>query len=281
MIRLRALLALSVFGLAAMLAASMAASMAACQFTLSPTPTTGLAPVNGIQMYYEIHGAGAPLILIHGSLGNVNDWKNQVPAFSKQYRVITLDCRGRGRSTYSAQPPLSYDLMTSDVIALMDYLKIKKANILGWSDGGIIALDLAINDPDRLIKVIAYGANYNVTGIRRLLGEPDNFARAGDQAAEDYQKLSPNSQQWDTVVADIMKMGSSEPDFTSEQLGSITVPMLILDGENDGVISPLHTRTMARLIPNSKLTIIPGTGHFAPWEKPEEYNKIVLDFLAP
>jgi pimeloyl-ACP methyl ester carboxylesterase len=246
----------------------------------TPAPPTGIVPVNDIQMYYEIHGDGTPLILLHGGLGNTGDWKNQFPAFSGQYKVITLDSRGCGRSTFSKQP-LSYSLMASDVIALMDYLGIKQAHILGWSDGGIIALDLAINHPDRLIKVIAYGANYNLSGARTSLGESDKFGSRMSQASQDYQKLSLNPEKWDALVSDTFKMWSSEPNYTAEQLGSITVPILILDGDNDGAVYTEHTKEMARLIPGAKLTLIPGTGHFALWEKSEEFNKIILEFLAP
>lgn len=246
-----------------------------------PTPSSGMiASVNDIQMYYEIHGDGTPLILLHGGLGNTGDWENQLSVFAEHYKVIVLDSRGCGRSTYSEQP-LSYSLMASDVIALMDYLRIKQANILGWSDGGIIALDLAINHPDRLIKVIAYGANYNLSGARTSLGESDKFGSRMSQASQDYQKMSPNPEKWDALVSNTFKMWSSEPNYTTEQLGSITVPMLILDGDNDGAVYTEHTKEMARLIPGAKLTLIPGTGHFALWEKSEEFNKIILEFLAP
>jgi len=259
--------------------------LAACQpvVTLTPIPpaepVTGKAPVNDIQMYYEIHGEGQPLILLHGGLGNAGYWENQIPVFAEKYKVIAVDSRGHGRSTFSEQP-ISYALMASDVVALMDYLGIKKAHILGWSDGGIIGLYLAINHPDRLNKVIAYGANYNPSGVRTDIGESEKFNNYIKKAAKDYQTLSPDPTRWDAFLENIGQMWASEPNFTAEQLGSITVPMLILDGDNDEAIYTEHTKEMAGLIPTAKLTLIPGTGHFAMWEKPEEFNKIVLDYLA-
>ena len=275
MIHLYTLLALSVF--------VMAVSLIVCQIASTPavtlTATTGMAPVNDIQIYYEIHGDGTPLILLHGGLGNADYWEKQIPALSRQYKLIVVDSRGHGRSTYSEQP-INYSLMVSDVIALMDYLGIKKAHILGWSDGGIIGLDLAVNHPDRLIKVIAYGANYNPSGVRADIGESKKFNSYIEQASEDYKKLSPTPKQWDAFLANISNMWSSEPNFTAEQLGSITVPMLILDGDNDEAIYTEHAKEMAGLIPTATLTLIPGTGHFAMWEKPEEFNKVITEFLA-
>ena len=275
MIDLYTLLVLSVF--------VMAASLIVCQIASTPaamlTATTGMAPVNDIQIYYEIHGDGTPLILLHGGLGNADYWEKQIPALSRQYKLIVVDSRGHGRSTYSEQP-INYSLMVSDVIALMDYLGIKKAHILGWSDGGIIGLDLAINHPDRLLKVIAYGANYNPSGVRADIGESKKFNSYIEQASEDYQKLSPTPKQWGAFLENISSMWSSEPNFTAEQLGSITVPMLILDGDNDEAIYTEHAKEMAALIPTATLTFIPGTGHFAMWEKPEEFTKVITEFLA-
>ncbi len=257
--------------------------LAACQPAPAPTPpirpSKGLAPVNGIQMYYEIHGDGAPLILLHGGMGNAGYWENQIPALSRQYKVIALDSRGHGRSTFSEQQ-IGYSLMASDVVALMDYLDIKKAHILGWSDGGIIGLDLAINHPERLNKVIAYGANYNTSGLRADIGENKKFKDYIEKAAKDYQALSPDPTRWEAFEKNIGQMWASEPNFTVEQLRSITIPTLILDGDKDEAISTEHTKEMAGMIPRAELKLIPGTGHFAPSEKREEFNRIVLEFLA-
>ncbi len=275
MIRIKIFLVLSSF--------VVAVNLAGCRIAPSPAttvPATGIARVNDIRIYYEIHGNGKPLILLHGAFGNTNDWRNQIPAFSKHYKVIAPDNRGHGRSTFSERH-MTYSLMASDVIELMDYLDIKKAHILGWSDGGIIALDLAINYPDRMDKVIVYGGNYNRSGARTEWGEVETINRLMEQASVDYQRLSPNPNQWDALVANTLKMWESGPNFTAKQLGGITVPMLILDGDNDGLIYTEHTIEMAGLIPGASLTLIPGTGHFAPWEKPEEFNRIVLEFLAP
>ncbi len=277
---LRTLTISSVFILALMLAACQPApSPTATTSTATARPAKGLAPVNDIQMYYEIHGNGTPLILLHGGLGNTDSWENQIPILSRQYKVIAVDSRGHGRSTFSEQQ-IGYALMASDVIALMDKLGIEKAHILGWSDGGIIGLDLAIKHPERLNKVIAYGANYNPSGMRTDIGENKKFKDYLEKAAKDYQALAPNPTRWEAFQKNIGHMWESEPNFTAEQLRRITVPTLILDGDNDEAIYTEHTKDLANLIPRAELILIAGTGHFAPLEKREEFNRIVLEFLA-
>jgi pimeloyl-ACP methyl ester carboxylesterase len=137
---------------------------------------------------------GTPLILLHGGLGNAENWGNQIPAFSKKYKVVALESRGHGRSTYSEKPSV-YSLMASDVIAAMDFLEIRKAHVLGSSDGDIISLDLAINYPDRLIRVIPYSANYDASGFRADFGENEAVKRGIERMSADYQRLSPTPQQ--------------------------------------------------------------------------------------
>ena len=257
--------------------------VAACQPSDTPVesnePVSGMAPVNDVELYYEIHGNGTPLILLHGGLGHSGHWENQLPVLTEHYKVIAVDSRGHGRSTMTEQQ-ISYALMTADIVALMDFLKIGKAHVLGWSDGGIIGLDLAINHPDRLIKVIASGANYNPSGLRADALENEKVKAYIGKAMEDYQELSPDPTGWDAFLENIGQMWASEPNFTAEQLGSIATPVLLLDGESDEGIYTEHTIEMASLIPTAQLIFIPGTGHFGMWEKPVEINNAILGFLA-
>jgi pimeloyl-ACP methyl ester carboxylesterase len=127
--------------------------------TLPPTPRlpnnaikSGYAPVNGVKIWYSVFGRGKPVMLLHGGLANSNYWGHLVPALSSRYQVIVMDSRGHGRSTRSSEP-IGYDLMASDVLAVMDYLKIEKAALVGWSDGAIIGLDIAINHSERLTRL--------------------------------------------------------------------------------------------------------------------------------
>ena len=245
----------------------------------STDPVSGIASVNNVELYYEIHGEGTPLILLHGGLGHSGNWNNQIPVLSKHFKVISVDSRGHGRSTTGEQQ-VSYSIMASDVVALMEYFDIRKANIVGFSDGGNIGLHLAIHHPNRLIKVVACGANYNPSGVRPDVGEHPKMIEYFGKAMEDYAALSPDPTKWEAFLGNISQMWASEPNFTVEQLSSITVPLLLLDGEDEEFIYPEHTREMANLIPTATPIVIPETGHFGIWENPDQMNDAILQFLV-
>jgi pimeloyl-ACP methyl ester carboxylesterase len=257
--------------------------VAGCKPITAPTPEataiTDTAKVNGIDLYYRIEGDGPPLLLLHGGLANSDYWSKEIPVLAKKFKVIAVDSRGHGRSTFTDEP-ISYELMASDVVALLDTLHIERADLVGWSDGGIIGLELAIHHPERLNKVVAYGANYNPFGVRADIGQNEKFNKFIEQAAADYQKIAPDPTRWDAFLANISNMWATEPNFTPEQLGAITTPILILDGKEEEAIDTNHTKKMADLIPGAELILMPGVGHFAPLEKPEEFSQIVLNFLA-
>lgn len=260
-----------------------AVGLASCQPPESSVDSTdsvsGIASVNNVELHYEIHGEGTPLILLHGGLGHSGNWNNQIPVLSEHFKVISVDSRGHGRSTMGEQQ-VSYSVMASDVVALMEYLDIRKANIVGFSDGGNIGLHLAIHHPSRLIKVVACGANYNPSGIRPDVGEHPKMIEYFGEAMEDYTALSPDPTKWEAFLGNISQMWASEPNFTVEQLSSITVPLLLLDGEDDEFIYPEHTTEMAALIPTATPIVIPETGHFGIWENPDQMNDAILKFLA-
>ncbi len=140
---------------------------------LPPTPAlpkpdhTAVVPVNGVRLWYALYGHGAPVILVHGGLGNSNYWGLQIPALVAHYQVIALDSRGHGRSTWDGKS-ISYHQMAEDVIGLMDALHLSKVAVVGWSDGAIIGLDLAIHHPDRLTRLFAYGAIKILKGLSIL-----------------------------------------------------------------------------------------------------------------
>ena len=134
---------------------------------LYPSPVEeGMAPIDDVQLYYATYGDpnNEPLLLLHGGLGSANEFIHQIPAFADHYYVVVSDERGRGRSTAS-QKPLSYELMAADTLALMDYLRIDSANLVGWSDGGIIGLEIPIHHPQRLHRLVAFGAQYSPDGF--------------------------------------------------------------------------------------------------------------------
>ena len=246
-----------------------------------PTPDeSGLAAVNDIQMYYAIFnkGGGDPILLLHGGLANSDYWGDQVPAFAKDHEVIVADSRGHGRSTRSAEP-YSYGLMASDVVALLDTLKVDKVNLVGWSDGGIIGLDIAMNHPERLKKLFAFGANSNVAGLKPTVETDEVFNRYVGIAGGDYAKISPTPTEFDAFVNQIVEMWNTQPDYSAEQLAKITTPTVIADGAYEEAIRPEHTEELAKAIPGARLLILPDVSHFAHWQNPELYNKAVLDFI--
>lgn len=246
-----------------------------------PTPTeSGMAAVNDIEMYYATYGdpANPALVLLHGGLGNADYFVNQIPAFTEHFYVITADSRGHGRSTMSDQQ-IGYALMASDVLALADSLGIEQFALVGWSDGGIIGLDIAIHHPDRLTKLVAYGANYNPSGVRADVGESERFNAYIEMAAGDYARLSPNPDNFDTFLGNISNMWATEPNYSTEQMQGIPTPTLFIDGMQEEAIYVEHDLEMAQLVPNADLYLMGGVGHFAMWENTEEFNRVILDWL--
>ena len=234
--------------------------------------------LNGLNIYVERHGDGEPLLLLHGGLSNSDAWHKQLASLAPHFQLIVMDSRGHGRSELGPEQ-ISYSKMTDDVIALLDTLNIERAHVLGWSDGAIIGLDMAIRVPERLGKLVAFGVNYHPSGVREDVTENERFAKFFDDSAKEYQRLSPTPDQWQSFLDNITKMWANEPDFSASQLAGITSNVLILAGAAEEAIKIPHLYSMAELIPKSTLTLMPGTGHFALWEKPEEFNRIVLEFL--
>ncbi|MER9456752.1 alpha/beta hydrolase [Mesorhizobium sp. M0478] len=239
---------------------------------------SGYAPVNGIQMYYAVFGAGDPILLIHGGLGHGDIWASQVATMSKTHKVIIADSRGHGRSTRTEQA-YGYDLMASDYLALLDYLKIDKTALVGWSDGGIIGIDIALHHPERLTRLFAQAANVTTDGVDPGVLTNKTFAAYIDRSGRDYKKLAKTPDQYGAFVAQISHMWESEPAWTKEQLGKITTPTAIVAGDHDEAIKREHTEYMASVIPGAKLIILPNASHFAMLQAPDEYSQAALDFI--
>ena len=234
-----------------------------------------------INVYYEAYGQGEPVILLHGGTGFVESMFAQVYALSTRYRVIVPDLRGHARTSDGAQP-LSYGLMTEDVLRLMDALGIARAHIVGWSDGGVIGLNLAINHPNRVQKLVMISSNYQVNG---LLPETQDMIQnltptAPFVVAQSlfYRVVASDPNHWDTLIAKIREMWLKEPNFSSEDLGKVQAPALVIVGEND-MVNPRHCEEMAGLIPNATFTEVPGGTHSIPTERPNEVNQAIFQFL--
>ena len=234
---------------------------------LPPTPAlpkaehSGVAAVNGIRLWYAVFGHGDPVILVHGGL-----------------QVIVIDSRGHGRSTRSAAP-IGYDVMASDVLALMDMLHIGKAALVGWSDGAIIGLDIAIHHPERLTRLFAFAANSDPSGVKDVEKSPV-FSAYIERAAHEYERLSPTPREFKAFLDNISHMWATEPLFTEAQLRGIQVPTWIVDADHDEAIKRENTDYMASLIPGAGELILPGVSHFAFLQDPALFNEALLHFLS-
>ncbi len=252
--------------------------------TLPPTPTlpkavvSGYAPVDGIDIWYAEFGRGSPVVLLHGGLANADYWGNQVRALEGHYRVIVMDSRGHGRSTRDGTR-FSYALMADDVLGLMNDLHIRKAAVVGWSDGAIIGLELAIHHPDRVSKLFAFAANSDPSGSKDVSKSPV-FTRYLARTRREYAHLSPTPQDYAAFLEQITRMWATQPHFTAAELHSIKVPTWIVDADHDEAIKRSDTLFMADHIPGSGLLILPQASHFAFLQDPALFDAALRDFLT-
>ncbi len=251
--------------------------------TLPPTPSlpppqvSGTAEVNGAAIWYAMYGSGLPVVLLHGGLANSNYWGNQVPVLAQNYQVIVIDSRGHGRSTRSAAP-YGYELMASDVLGVMDKLNIQKAAIVGWSDGAIIGLSLAMNHPDRVSRLFAFAANSDPSGVKDVDKSPvfNAFIARGEK---EYQALSPTPNGYKQFVEEISAMWAKQPIWTKADLARIKLPTWIVDADHDEAIHRANTELMADTIPDAGLLLQPEVSHFSMLQAPDQFTADIIRFL--
>jgi pimeloyl-ACP methyl ester carboxylesterase len=252
---------------------------------LPPTPApifserSGHADANGISIYYAVYGEGPPVILLHGGLANADYWGNQIRALMLHHTVIVMDSRGHGRSTRDSRP-YGYDLMADDVVALMDVLKVPNADIVGWSDGATLGLNLAIRHPDRVGRVFAFAATTRTSGTKYGAIVSPTIVDFIKRASQEYKAYSTTPKEFGSFVIQIIKMWTNQPNWTDAQLQAIAAPVLVADGDRDETIKREHTEYIAATIPDAGLLILPNTSHFAFLQDPELFNSEVLHFLG-
>ncbi len=237
--------------------------------------------VNGIELYFETFGSGEPLLLIHGGGATIESWFAQIPEFSQKFRVIAPDSRGHGR-TNDAEGAIDFSLMASDFEGLLDHLGIKNAMIIGWSDGGVIGLEMAMRRPDLVKKVVAFGAHARPDGMtEEFKAAVETFTPESFPAilVEGYKALSPDgADHWPVVFEKLKTMWLTLPDYQDSELEAIRCPVLLLLGEHD-IVREDESKRIAALIPKARLTILAGTTHYAPVEAPEIVNREIIGFL--
>jgi pimeloyl-ACP methyl ester carboxylesterase len=237
--------------------------------------------LDGIRSYYEIHGQGAPVLLLHGGFCSLETWRAQLPALAAAYQVHAPERPGHGRSA-DRDGPFRYADMVADTIRYLDAVGLDDANVIGFSDGAIISLLLALEHPERVRSIVAISANLN----------PDVFADTGDEPAEEdearggsdvraaYEKLSPDGPgHCDVILDKLHTLWTSEPDIAAADLAAICAPALIMAGDRDSIPTD-HTVLIARSIPRARLAIVPDAGHMVIEEQPDEVNRLVLRFLS-
>ena len=248
----------------------------------APLPVTedqGYVEHDGARIWYATYGSGQPVILLHGGLGHSGNWGYQVPALvSNGYRAVLIDSRGHGRSNRDSQP-YSYELMASDLIAVMDALGIEKATLVGWSDGACTALILADQDPARVAGVFYFACNMDPSGTKEIEFGP-TLNRCFSRHVKDYQQLSSTPHQFDEFSEAVGLMQRTQPNYSPEDLARIRVPVAIVHSEHDEFIKREHAEYLARSIPNAEFIYLPGVSHFAPLQRPELFNRAMLAFLS-
>jgi pimeloyl-ACP methyl ester carboxylesterase len=235
---------------------------------------------NGVHTFYEEHGSGEPLLLLHGGLVDGDSFGQQTPALAERYRVIVPDRRGHGR-TPDVEGPISYDVMADDTIALVEALGTGPAHLVGWSDGGNVGLLVAIKRPDLVRRLVTIGSNFSTDGLTREAAaafRPDTPTSAVPVMREAWKVNAVDPDRFEAVLE---KMQGCWFDYSipTADLARITAPTLIVVGDDD-IARFEHTIELYDTIPDAQLAVIPGTSHLAPLEKADLVNRLVLDFLA-
>ena len=218
---------------------------------------------------YIEEGDGFPLILLHGNGEDLNYFEHQMKPLAEHFRVIALDTRGHGKSP-RGEAPFSIRQFADDLLAFMDGHNIQKAHLLGFSDGGNIAMVFALAHPDRVGKLILNGANLDASGVKRSVQIPIEI---GYRVAKLFARRSPEARR----NAEMLGLMVNDPNVKPEELSRIKAPTLVIAGSKD-MIKDSHTRLIARSIPGAQLVTI-GGDHFVANKHPKEFNEAVIRFL--
>jgi pimeloyl-ACP methyl ester carboxylesterase len=229
--------------------------------------------IRGFKMYAEVYGTGKPLLIIHGNGGSINNFIYQIPYFSKKYKVIIADSRAQGKSIDKGDS-LTYEMMADDYAALLDAMKIDSAYVIGWSDGGINGLLLAIRHPEKVKMLAATGANLvpDTTAVPQQIWDMV-------MPALTELKNKPNKNDGEKNQLKLFKLLAEQPHIPLTDLQKISCPSLIIGGDHD-VIKEEHTLLIYKNIPKSYLWILPGSGHSTPVVYKDDFNKVVDRFFS-
>ena len=256
-------------------------------------PTTGYATVNGVKMYYEVHGRGEPVVLLHGAFMTItNNWTGWIGELAKTRKVIAVEMQGHGRTADSARD-ITYENLADDVAALLAHLKIPRADLIGYSMGGAVAMQCAIRHPDKVRKVVVISSMFRRDGMVKeaLDAIPKLTADAfkGTPIEIEYKKLSPTPDGFPNFVKRLVATATKDYDFGADKLKATTAPMFFIHGDADGIRLE-HVAEMFRLKGGeihgdlrprsaSRLAILPNTTHVTLMQRMAVIVPMVNDFL--
>ena len=268
-------------------------TMAITDLSAQQGPTTGYAPVNGLNMYYEVHGSGEPVVLLHGAFMTItNNWAGWIGELSKTRKVIAVEMQGHGRTADIPREPNSANL-ADDVAALLKYLKLSRADLIGYSMGGGVAMQVAVRHPDQVRRVVVISSTFRRDGMTQegldALSNLTAEVFKGSPLEAEYKRLSPTPDQFSKFVKRMVAADSRENDLSADQLQSTTAPMFFIHGDADG-IRLQHVAEMFRLKGGeiygdlrprsaSRLAILPNTTHVTLMQRISIIVPMVNDFL--
>lgn len=256
------------------------------------TPQTGYASVNGLKMYYEIHGTGKPLVVLHGAYMNTVTMGGIIPRLAANRQVIAVDFQAHGR-TGDIDRPLNYDFLADDVAKLIKSLNIEKADIFGYSMGGSTALKVAINHPEVVNRIVVISANYRTDGyypeVLAMIGQMTPEMLIGSPLEDAYKPIAPNPDDFPNLVRKLVALDGEVFAWLPESIRGITAPALLIWGDSD-VVKPEHAIELFRLmgggvsgdmvgLPNVRLAIIPGTTHINVLDRANWVAEMTIEFL--
>ena len=247
-------------------------------------PTKAYLPIKGTQIYYETSGDGEPVLLLHGGFGTAEDFASQTPELARHFKVIAFERPGHGHTADHGEP-FHYGTMAEYTVDFMESLGLKTANLVGWSDGTVVALLVAISRPDMVKRLVCISGNFDVSGLKSNVldwirtATPESFKKDAQTFVERYEKASPDGpSHYQVVFEKTMKMWLAEPKIQKEELARIIAPTLVMAADRD-MITPEHLLELFRSIKDAQLCIIPGSTHELLAEKPEATNRAILEFL--
>lgn len=259
----------------------------------SKPSASGYIPVNGIKVYYEVYGAGQPLVLLHGAFWTIQmNWGQLIPELSKTHKIIAIEMQGHGHTAYSNRE-LSITTLASDVLGVMDYLKIDSADIAGFSMGGSVAYQFAVQNPKRLKKLVIISSTYKSSGWLPIVNsgfkdfKPEFFDQTPMKA--EYDAIAPDKTKWRSFIEQMIAFAGVKFDCGDANIAKITAPVLLISGDNDGLDKVELMKTYQLLgggiaadlapMPKSQLAIVPAHSHVSLMMDTKTILNYLNDFL--